>query len=592
LGCERCHPRIGWTLVRPSGEGFAVGEEVGMRKTLSTLLVAATAVATLQAVGCVGSIGSGDEDGLLGKPPGEDPQGVECTANQAGEAPLRRLTRAEYRRTVTDLLGTDLGQSDSFAIDASVGSFYNNTHSPVTVLLATQLMEAAEALSASAAATLDTLVPCDPAAPGDESACLQGFLDSFARRAYRRPLTDPEKGRYQLLFDKMRTELEYGFGDAMRVVLNTILQAPAFVYHVETAGEAEAGATTVRVGAYEMASRLSYFLWGTMPDDDLFAAAESGQLDTDQGVQAEVERMLEDERAKEGLRAMYGQWMMLEKLATITKDPAFYGGYDEAAAALFREGTEAFVDEVLWEGDARLETLLTASFAYVDETMADIYGVTKPDGAGLSRVELDPEKRAGILTQASVLAIQAHAYQTSPVFRGKFVRERLLCQTLPSPPGDVDVSPPQPDPSLTTRERFAQHQTDPVCRGCHELMDNIGLGFEKYDPVGRYRETEGDDLPIDDSGEIIKSTDADGTFNGPVELSKLLVGSNQVAACTTKQFATYALGRDPAAEDMCSLEPLSKDMTASELDLRQLVLAITRSDAFRNRQLVTVEKCQ
>ncbi|MEJ7734356.1 MAG: DUF1592 domain-containing protein [Polyangiaceae bacterium] len=564
-----------------------------MRKTLSTLLVAATAVATLQAAGCVGSIGAGDEDNPLGKPPGEKtPQGVECKANQAGEAPLRRLTRAEYRRTVTDLLGSDLGQAEHFAIDASVGSFYNNTNAPVTVLLATQLMEAAEALSASAAATLDTLVPCDPAAPGDEQACLDGFLDSFGKRAYRRPLSDAEKGRYQALFDRMRTELSYGFGDAMRVVLNTILQAPAFVYHVEPGGTAEGDATTVRVGGYELASRLSYFLWGTMPDDDLLAAAESGDLDSDEGLKAEVDRMLDDDRAKEGLRAMYGQWMMLEKLAVITKDPSFYDGYDEAAAAVFREGTEAFVDEVLWEGDARLETLLTASFAYVDETLADIYGVTKPAGEGLQRVELDPEQRAGILTQASVMAIQAHAYQTSPVFRGKFVRERLLCQTLPSPPGDVDVSPPEPDPTLTTRERFAAHQTDPVCRGCHELMDNIGLGFEKYDPVGRYRETEGDDLAIDDSGEIIKSTDADGKFHGPVELSKLLVGSNQVVACTTKQFATYALGRDPADEDLCSLEPLSVGLTASELDLRQLVVAITRSDAFRNRQLVTVETCQ
>jgi hypothetical protein len=563
-----------------------------MRKTLSTLLVAATAMATLQAAGCVGSIGAGDEDNPLGKPPGENPQGVECKANQAGQAPLRRLTRDEYRRTVTDLLGSDLGQADHFAIDASVGSFYNNTNSPVTVLLATTLMEAAEALSASAASTLDTLVPCDPSAPGDEAACLDGFLDSFGKRAYRRPLSDVEKGRYHALFDKMRTELSYGFGDAMRVVLNTILQAPAFVYHVETDGKAESEATTVRVGGYELASRLSYFLWGTMPDDELMAAAESGALDSDEGLKAEVDRMLDDDRAKEGLRAMYGQWMMLEKLAVITKDPSFYEGYDEAAAAIFREGTEAFVDEVLWESDARLETLLTASFAYVDETLADIYGVTKPAGEGLQRVELDPEQRAGILTQASVLAIQAHAYQTSPVFRGKFVRERLLCQTLPSPPGDVDVSPPEPDPTQTTRERFAAHQTDPVCRGCHELMDNIGLGFEKYDPVGRYRETEGDDLPIDDSGEIIKSTDADGKFHGPVELSKLLVGSNQVVACTTKQFATYALGRDPAEEDLCSLEPLSVDLTASELDLRQLVVAITRSDAFRNRQLVTVEKCQ
>lgn len=569
-----------------------------MRKTLSTLLVAATAMATMQAVGCVGAIGSGDEDSILGnEPTGGNPQGVECKANQAGQAPLRRLTRAEYRNTVTDLLGSDLGQADHFAIDASVGSFYNNTNSPVTVLLATTLMEAAEALSASAASALDSIVPCDPSAPGaqaDEKACVDGFLDGFARRAYRRPLSDVEKGRYHALFDKMRGELEYGFPDAMRVVLNTILQAPAFVYHVETGGEAPTGAgeSTVRVTAYEMASRLSYFLWGTMPDDDLFEAAASGKLDTDEGVQAEVERMIDDDRAKAGLRAMYGQWMMLEKLAVITKDPSFYDGYDEAAAAVFREGTEMFVDEVLWEGDARLETLLTASFAYVDESLADIYGVEKPAGEGLQRVDLDPSQRAGILTQASVLAIQAHSYQTSPVFRGKFVRERLLCQTLPSPPGDVDVSPPEPDPTLTTRERFAQHQNDPVCRGCHELMDNIGLGFEKYDPVGRYRETEGDDLPIDDSGEIIKSKDANGQFNGPVELSKLLVNSNQVTACTTKQFATYALGRDPSAEDLCSLDPLSADMTASELNLRSLIVAITRSDAFRNRQLVTVEACQ
>ena len=555
------------------------------RKASALMLRSSALTTTLLVAGCVGNIGSGDRSSG-GTEDGQQPL---CATGQAGPAPMRRLTRDEYNKTIFDLLGDASNVADGFALDATVGVFKNNTNSPVTALLATQYMEAADALATSAMASLGAIVPCDPAAPTDEAACFADFLDDFGARAYRRPLSDAEKERYQALFTKMRGELAYAFADAMRVVLTTMLQAPAFLYHVEGVTSPN-GQGTEPVNGFELASRLSYFLWGTMPDEALLDAATSGALDTPAGIEAEVVRMLDHEYAREGLRRLYGQWLNLEKLASLTKDPSVYDGFDATVAASMRAETEAFVDDVLWEGDARLETLLTASYSFVDETLAALYGLEAPAGSDLARAELDPAQRAGILTQASILAINAHAYQTSPVFRGKFVRERLLCQTLPSPPGDVDVNPPEPDPTLTTRERFAQHQTDPYCKSCHELMDPIGLGFEKYDPVGRFRADE-NGLPIDDSGEIVKSDDVDGSFHGPVELGARLSGSEQVAACATKQFVTYAIGRAPTDEDMCSVDTLAEGKTPSELGLRELIVAITKTDAFRRRQVADVEVC-
>jgi len=540
----------------------------------------------LSSWGCVGNIG--ERDGSGGPKAGEG-QAPICASGTAGPAPMRRLTRDEYNRTVHDLLGDDQNLADGFALDASIGLFRNNTNSPVTSLLATQYMEAADALATMAAGSLSTLLPCDPGAPGDEEACIHGFLDDFGKRAFRRPLTDAEGARYVALFGKMRTELGYAFADAVRVLLATILQSPSFLYHVEgVAGDQAAG--TALVSGYELASRLSYFLWGTMPDEELLAAAESGALDTAEGTEKQVQRMIDHPYGRDGIRKLYDQWLNLEKVSALTKDPSVYPDFDAAVAVAMRAETEAFVDDVLWEQDGTLSTLLTASYSFLNETLAAIYDVPGVTGSDLQRTELDPSQRAGILSHASVLSVSAHAYQTSPVLRGKFVRERLLCQTLPSPPGNVNVNPPKPDPTLTTRERFAQHEKDPYCKSCHELMDPIGLGLEGYDPVGRFR-TDENGLAIDDSGVIVKSEDVDGAFHGGVELAGMLAKSEQVAHCATTQFVTYALARAPSEEDMCSVDTLAKGKAPSELDLRALIVQITKTDAFRRRKVVPPEVC-
>jgi len=218
--------------------------------------------------------------------------------------------------------------------------------------------------------------------------------------------------------------------------------------------------------------------------------------------------------------------------------------------------------------------------------VAAFYGVSGgPTGNGFVHVDLDPTERAGLLTQPSILAVTSHADETSPVLRGKFVRERLLCEPIAPPPPNVNVTPPSVDPGDTTRQRFSQHETDPYCASCHHLMDPIGFGFEHYDPLGLWRDTD-QGQPVDASGQISGSKDADGTFDGAVSLAQRLATSDEVRACVVSQWFTYAHGRPAAAADTCSTGQLEAAFAAAHYDIKALLVALTQTDAFLYRNTV------
>jgi hypothetical protein len=512
--------------------------------------------------------------------------GVTCAGgHDAPVVPLRRLTRLEYNHAARDLLGGAVVAADDIPADESVGPFASNTVTSVTDLATEQYLESAEGLAAAAVATpaaLDALVACDRKTLGD-APCAATFIDRFGARAFRRPLAADEKARYVGLFTTAVTG--GAFADGIRLVVEALLQSPNFLYHVELDATPPAAGTLVALDSYQLAARLSFFLWTSVPDDALMAAAAAGGLTDPAALRAQVTRMLADPRAHDAIATFHTQWLDLGKLPTISKDPTLYPLFTPALRDAMQAETTAFVDDVLRVGDGRLETLLTASYSILDDGLFDLYGVARPAGTtGPVRVELDPTRRAGLLTQASFLASHAHENQTSPVARGVAVIRNVLCVALPDPPPNVNNAPPDPMPGATTRQRFAVHESDASCAGCHKMIDGIGLGFEAYDAVGVFRTMDGGQA-VDATGNVLAAPEINGPFDGAVALAKELAGTAQVQQCVARQWFRFALGRLEGATDGCSLLGMFDAFEASHHDVRQLLASIATSDAFRYRKV-------
>ena len=532
----------------------------------------------LSLAGCLGEITSpGEKNGGGSGGSGKTAAGL-CSAS---EAPLRRMTRVEYNNTVRDLLGDDSKPADAFPADENLFGFASGAS--VSPLLAELYMNAAEDLAATAAGKLDTLLPCDPGALG-EDACAREFVKPFGQRAFRRPLSATEVDELYALYDGEKQAGE-PFAPSLELVITAVLQSPRFLYRVELGGVGTKDETPLT--SFEVASRLSYFLWQTMPDEELFAAAEAGELESPEHVADQARRMLGDPRAQAGMRVFFDQWLHTRELSEVTKSETAYPEFGESLAASMQEETRRFVEDVIWNGDARLETLLTASYTFVNAELAAIYGVAAP-ASGWKKVDLDPSQRSGLLTHPSLMTVLSGSEQSSPVHRGTFVRENILCQMLPPPPENLVVVPPDPDPNLTTRERYAQHTADPACAGCHQLIDPIGFGFEHYDAIGRYR-TKDSGFPVDASGEVTETESANGKFDGVPELAQQLVASTDVRECVARQWFRFALGRMDSEDDSCVLETVYDEFEKTGGDLRELVVSIVTSEAFRYRAPIAKE---
>lgn len=526
-------------------------------------------------IGCRGTVLPPGVDRPLG--PDSPPQTISCDDGpHVGDRALVHLTRAEYEATVTDLLGVDGSVARTFAPDEDTGGFAVGAR--VSPLLAEQYVDAAEGLAERAVSSdLDALLPCDPSG---EETCARAFIERFAPRAFRRPASSEEIEGLLALF---RVGRAYGFATGIQTVIAGALASPSFLYHMEIDAPGARAGEVVPIDDYALASRLSYFLYGSMPDDALFAAAAAGELSDPGALEAQARRMLEDERSAVGIRNFYRQWLGVGSLETLTRDAERYPEFDHASTpAHLRASLDAYIDD-LYAGDASLEALLVGTHGYVNGPLAPIYGL-EMSGDEMQRVELDPAERAGILTHPAVLAVLSKPNQSDPIHRGLFVRQRLLCQQLPPPPDDIAVVAPDPAPGLSTRERFAQHSTEARCRGCHQLMDPIGFGFEHYDALGRFRTTD-EGTPVDASGEILSSADADGVFEGVPELAGRLAESTQVRECVALWWFRYAVGRTENYLDACSVARLQEDFRGSSYDLRELLVAVVRSDAFRYRRV-------
>ena len=521
---------------------------------------------------------SGEDDGSSGS---DTEPGVEdvCDELSVGAARMRLLTRYEYDNTIEDLLGDDSAHAQSFPPENQSTAFENNAEDhKVNKDSVRRYMDTAEAVAANAVADLSSWMPCDPAIDG-AAACAETFIEQVGRRAFRRPLT----GEEQALFWELFTEEEagHGFDSAVATVLQAMLQSPQFLYRIEMVpNDAEVG-DVVEVGPYEMATRLSYFLAATTPDDALLDAAEAGELETPEQIEAQARRLLETDAARRAVRHFHRQWLSLSALESVNKDPEAFEDLDLTTAADdWSLSVQDFVEHVVFDGEGTFAELMSLNRVFMPDDMAAFY---KAEPVGNGQGYTLPGDRAGLLTQPALMALYAYPDRSSPVARGVFVRERILCQTLPPPPDNADIEPPDPDPNATTREKFSQHTEDAACAGCHALIDPIGFTFEHYDAVGRFRHRE-NELYIDASGEVIDVMDPDleGPVADAVELAEKLAVSEDFEACASRQWLTFALGRIPDVEaDQCTLE--TAQAAAASGDIKELLVGITVSDAFRYR---------
>jgi hypothetical protein len=532
--------------------------------------------------------GTAGAAGAAGMGPGPSGTGAVQSGSCAGQispgrAPLRRLNRLEYNSTIRDLLGETTRYADSFPPDEQGGGFSNNADAlVVSHLLAESYASAAQAMAATAVTRLSSLSPCDVTTTGEQS-CARQFIVTFGKRAFRRPITSDEATRFLALYTTGRTGGTYA--DGISVVIEMMLQSPHFIYRVEPAPSLAAGAAPVAVTPYELATRLSYFIWGSMPDDTLFAAADAGALSTSSQVAGQARRMLQDNRAHDAVAAFHREWLQLDHALEAPKAAMMFPTWSPTlAGALFAE-SQTFVENVFWS-DGRLATLLSAPYTFADQTVAQYYGATAPASTSFGKLMLDPTQRAGLLTQGTFLAAHAGPDQTSPVQRGKFVREQLLCQTVAPPPNNLVIMPPKVDQTTSTRDRFKQHEmTGSSCAACHALMDPLGFGFEHYDTIGQWRTVDGPST-VDATG-MVTGTDVDGPYDGAVALMAKLSVSTQVANCVATQWFRFATGRTETTADMCTLQTIRAQFSSSQTDMRALPVAIATSDAFRYRTTST-----
>ena len=574
--------------------GLSIGMAGRVRKCVATAGLSAVVVAT----GCYRGADAGGEDETAegdgtadddGGGSGSDSDGGDtgvpgCEGVQAATAPLRRLNDRQYRNTVVDLFGGLVEPSAHFPETASDQGYTNDPDAnAVSLMNAEEILLAAEGAAAQAVDQLDALWTCAP--DQSEDACAAAFVDDFAARAFRRPLRAEERDALVGLYAAHRAEAE--FGDAIGAVIVAVLQMPQFLYLVEegTGGEGLPG-DIVALADHEIASRLAYLVWDTMPDAELRAAADAGELHTAAQIEAQVRRLLADrERSGPALVRFYREWMELHELLAVDKDLEVFPQFDDALASAMNEEAERFVERVLFSDAPTLAELLTTTRTEVDPAMAAFYGVAAPD-SGWAEVELGADQRAGLLTRPALLAEHATRHTSSATFRGELVRTRLMCEPIPPPPPGAMAMAPEFPPDSTARERTEILLQEPSCAGCHLLMNPIGLGFEHYDAIGAWRDIDVDGGPVDASGMVNGGAPPlSGEFDGVAELGQMLAASDVVRDCVAEQWTRHALGVDEAQLDACTVDALALRFAEADGDLVELVVAFTTAEFFRHRRV-------
>ena len=502
---------------------------------------------------------------------------------QLPEPRLRRLTAVQFRNTIADLLGPGLTDAAEIPGDHRIDERGFTSAGATEAIIGRTDVERFEELALSYAAQVFAsdarrreLVRCDPDTANNP--CLRTFLEVFGRRAWRRPLSTEELATLLQLTTDLAAD--GGVWPALELTVAALLQSPHFLYRVEL-GEPAQGDTRVVVG-YEMASRLSFALLERGPDDALLDAAAAAELDSAEGVRRYAEQLIEDPRAVPAVQRFFAEYLQLGALQGLHRDPDVFPDFDPSLATAFRQEVDHLVEDAVFDRARSFTHLLTDRRAFVDQALADHYGVGHPGGSEMVAVDLPADgPRAGILATAGFLASHAAPEETSPVRRGWFIRLALLCEEVPAPPPEVQANFPVVDLTQTMRERFEQHAADPACRGCHDALDPLGLPMEEFDAVGAYRTT-------DRGKELDLSGDLDGvTFSGTAAMGEALAADSRVAPCMTAHLVRYFAGLPPWPEEEAIGATILEDAAAH--DIRSLLSEISTSDVFRYSGKLEVE---
>lgn len=544
------------------------------------LLCAVASVLALGLSGCTGELGGGSADGE----PGAGSPGA--AAEQVAERSLfPRLSHTQWENTVRDLLRLDAppGLSASFTTDPLGGVFDNNEFVlQVTPGLWGDYQRAAEELAGrvvSDAGLLSRVVPAD--LPAEPDAKARAFIASFGLRAYRRPLADGEIDALATLFARGRDLYDAAdpFGSGVRTVIEAVLQSPQFVYRVELGGEPRKDGL-IPLSGYEIATKLSYLLWNTMPSDDLLEAARAGELSSRDAVRAYAERMLQDPRAHDVVGSFHRQLYDYKKYHDLNKDNDLYPEFVPEMGDDMQREAERFVEHIVFDKEGGLTDLLTARTAFVNDHLAVVYGLQGQFSGELTQVELDPAQRSGMLTRLGFLAANGTARQPDSIHRGVFINLRILCAALPPPPDNATALPP--GDQQTNRERVSAHTGKGTCgASCHGTMINpAGFAFERYDAIGKYR-TEDNGFPINSADAYVLGGET-RTYEDAVQFSQVLAESAEAHACYAKHWIEFAYGRDVKKQDTAMIRRLG-EASRGGASTQELILDVLASDAFLTR---------
>jgi len=567
---------------------------------------------TAPAAGTGGSLtGLGGDGGGPGGTGGA-PVVLDCSATAPGRSPLRRLTTYEYNNTIRDLLGdtTSPGTALPAQVDSKQNLFGNDADeqspSPLLIEKYQSVAESAAARATASTTALGKLHSCaSSVTTANEESCARMIATSLAPRAYRRAVPTSEVDELVTLYRNVRAlSTTTTFASGVAAMIEAMLQSPDFLYRVEL-GKAVAGNSAVmRVAGREMATRLSYMLWQTMPDPALFQAADAGMLDSNDGVRQQAQKMLDDPRSHPMVAFFFDNLLPIPDLAGLTRDAATFPKWSSSVGAAMRTEVQRVLEYEIYENTAQLAppyvpgswpAILTTPYTFVNQALFSYYGsstfaagTAAVTGTTLTKVNLNTSQRLGLLTLGGMAAGSTISSNTNPVLRGSFIINKLMCRNVELPVGFTPM-PPDPYSGKTARERYSKHSAAAVCANCHQYLDPLGFPFENYDAVGQYRASEhwtdpatgiAYDTPIDASGSV---PGVSGTAKNAIELVQLLATSPDVESCFASHWMRFAYGRSLADADGCNQQTLVNAFKDGGYNVKQLLLALTQSDGFLYR---------
>ncbi|MEM7675803.1 MAG: DUF1592 domain-containing protein [Myxococcota bacterium] len=547
------------------------------------LLIAVSCSGTIGDPGLPSSGASGSDGPVIPDRPVDPPPPVPACTDPGVKPsfmPTLRLTRDQYTNVIQDLFEGQVAPSDVFPRGIDRKGYSTHPEANVVSLLAAEdILRAAEEVGAQIAESIDQILPCASSA---SPTCAQTFINTYGKRAFRRPLTRDEQDDLAALFVEVRRDTP--FAESIGIVTTAILQMPQFLYVLEL-GQTTSTSGIVALTNHELAQRLGLLFLNSLPDAPLIEAADRGELSAPEQLQEQAERLLNDPRSQPVLANFFKEWLEVEPVDPTQKNAGRFPQLDDDLAASIDREFEEFIKIVLSSEEDTLDALFSSREAMVNRPLAELYGLDPSISSGVDdwvSVQLPEQERAGVLTRAALLSTHAHRTLTSPVFRGHLVRTQILCDTIPNPPPDANSQAPAYPEDSSPRTRSEILQAAPTCGTCHVQMDPIGLGFENFDAIGAYRTEYLTGEIIDNSGEVLDNDELD-TFAGGLDLSQQLATADAARGCVPKQLFRYMYGRKEGERDKCSLIQVTSQFNQSRYSLRGLLTSMVLTDTFRYR---------